>query len=131
MVQGQAGTSARLGGSTGDSRASCGRASTSPTRSGLPVKIAPMSTTQALLILLVAVLVLVLVAYLFGEGRRMAAPFVLGGLILASLLAVAVIVAMAQPRPPLATCSGGPVPSGGLTFMTTQPDGSLVCIEPP
>ena len=32
---------------------------------------------------------------------------------------------------PIATCSGGPVPEGGYTFMTTGVDGEGYCTKPP
>jgi hypothetical protein len=54
--------------------------------------------------------------------------------LLVGVAIMAVVALMLVPWPParpLATCSGGPVPEGGYTFMTTGVDGEPYCTNPP
>ncbi|HEX7777725.1 MAG TPA: hypothetical protein VF424_00720 [Vicinamibacterales bacterium] len=49
-----------------------------------------------------------------------------------AILAVVALLLVKWPDAnPLSTCSGGPVPEGGYTFMTTGVDGEPYCTKPP
>ena len=49
----------------------------------------------------------------------------------ATVAVVALLLVEWREARPLSTCSGGPVPAGEYTFMTTGVDGEPYCTKPP